>query len=303
MNATKPVLLTSEINYYEDAPLMMQEHSYGISVDGVFTGIVEHGGKYRDTYYLIDGKEVDRDSVENGDDELEYLVGQAISKVLGLKHPSVVWDVAGLVPSLPEEFVYGMPEGEETWFRSSEYSDSPRAFKKELPFVENALTDESRIAILKDVESNNKAEFSVFGITVCIESKGDNSWSTTFSNKAFSLDSVNTEVGTYLHSGRGIEEEVNWAVRQAVVAYNQCQKTAAINAEQQKVALENIPLEPVLALRELSPEKLAAKMVEFRKKGYEEHGNPMVAMISKKKHPSGSAFKNEYVQFMTLKQG
>ncbi len=67
----------NNVSFYKDEPKIMQQHSKGILIHDRFTGIVEHGGKYTDTYYFIDGHELSRDF--NGDDNMESLVDRSIA--------------------------------------------------------------------------------------------------------------------------------------------------------------------------------------------------------------------------------
>ncbi len=67
----------NNIAFYTDTPEIMQEHSKGIVIDDKFTGVVEQGGKYADTYYFIDGHALSRDF--NGDDNMQSLVVLAIA--------------------------------------------------------------------------------------------------------------------------------------------------------------------------------------------------------------------------------
>jgi hypothetical protein len=60
--------LVYSCKFYDDDPECLQELILGEIRNGLFTGIIEHGGKYADTYYYREGKELDIDAY-CGEDE------------------------------------------------------------------------------------------------------------------------------------------------------------------------------------------------------------------------------------------
>lgn len=90
-------LIINTITYYNDEPSLLQEHKYGLVIEDKFTGFIEHGGKYQDRYYYIDGHELSRSY--GGDDALKEIVDKTIKYLLNEKD-SVNY------PLLPNEFDY-----------------------------------------------------------------------------------------------------------------------------------------------------------------------------------------------------
>lgn len=60
----------NEIQYYQDEPTVLQFHKVGYEVEGLFTGRVDNGGKYRDSYYFIMGQELNGLDFVEGEDSM-----------------------------------------------------------------------------------------------------------------------------------------------------------------------------------------------------------------------------------------
>lgn len=111
--------IINKIEFYQQNPLTLQEHSFGVEVEGKFTGTVEHGGEHRDTYYFINDIEVDRTTAQS-DDELELVISKAIEGILGHNL------FQEMLPGLPPEFQYEMIEDD--WVRQERYKDSETTY-------------------------------------------------------------------------------------------------------------------------------------------------------------------------------
>jgi len=60
---TKKIEYVFSCRFYDDEPEELQELIVGQLKNGLFTGLVEHGGKYINTYFFVNGKEIDIDEM------------------------------------------------------------------------------------------------------------------------------------------------------------------------------------------------------------------------------------------------